>query len=167
MVQDPHHLFAYWELQGETVARVTNEARGGDPVLVVYANGQRETRDIDLRGGNYYLSVSADQEYVAELAMRATDGSLHAIVRSNSIRTPPPSISSRIDEQWMGVDETFHELLELAGLPGQIAGAGSAARLRDQRLAAWSWQHTGAVSISSGVLSSHNRSSSARLAQSL
>ncbi len=166
MVQDPLHIFAYWELQADTVARAINDTHGGDPVLVIHTSGNTETRSVDLRGGNYYLSVSANQDYEAELALRSTNGALHVLVRSNKVRTPAPSISQRVDEQWMGIQNTegsFDELLELAGLPGQVAGANSISRLRDQRSATWNWQHSGVTSISSAVLSSHNRSSSARL----
>lgn len=165
MVQDPHHVFAYWELQPETVARVSHQAQGSStPVLAIHTGGKTEYREVDLRGGNYYLAVVPDQDYEAELALRDRHGKLHTLARSNKVHTPAPTISSRIDEQWMGVDETFHELLELAGLPGHLRGAaGSAARLADQRRLAWSWQHSGVTSLSSGVLSSHSLSSSARL----
>ncbi len=171
MVQDPHHVFAYWELQPETVARVTNAAQSNStPVLAIHTGGNTEFREVDLRGGNYYLAVSPDQDYQAELALRDRHGKLHTLARSNQVHTPAPTISSRIDEQWMGVDETFHELLELAGLPGHLRGAaGSEARLAeqrrlaDQRRMAWSWQHSGVTSLSSGVLSSHSLSSTSRL----
>ncbi len=166
MVQDPHHVFAYWELQPDTVARVTNQAQGtGTPVLAIHANGSTEFREVDLRGGNYYLAVHPNQDYEAELALRDRQGKLHTLARSNKVHTPAPTISSRIDEQWMGVDETFHELLELAGLPGHLRGAGSAARLADQRRLAWSWQHSGITSLSSQTLSSHSLSSTSRLSK--
>jgi hypothetical protein len=165
MVQDPHHVFAYWELLPDTVARVSHETRGqSTPVLAIRMNGNVEYREVDLRGGNYYLAVAPDQEYEAELALRDAAGTLHTLARSNRVHTPSPTISSRVDEQWMGTNETFHELLELAGLPGSRGAAGSAARLADQRLVAWSWQHSGVTSLSSAVLSSHSLSSSARLA---
>lgn len=165
MVQDPHHVFAYWELQPETVAHVSHLAQGnGTPVLAIHTNGSTEYREVDLRGGNYYLAVGPDQDYEAELALRDRHGRLHTLARSNKVHTPAPTISSRVDEQWMGVDETFHELLELAGLPGHLRGAaGSVARLADQRRMAWSWQHSGVTSLSSGVLSSHSLSSTSRL----
>ena len=164
MVQDPHHVFAYWELLPETVARVTSQAHGtGTAVLAIRVADNTEFREVDLRGGNYYLAVTPDQDYQAELALRDRHGNLHVLARSNKVHTPTPTISSRIDEQWMGVDETFHELLELAGLPGHLHGAGSAARLADQRLVAWSWQHSGVTSLSSGGLSSHSLSSTSRL----
>lgn len=166
MVQDPHHVFAYWELQPETVARASSQAHGGGtPVLAIHTGGNTEFREVDLRGGNYYLAVGPDQDYEAELALRDRQGKLHTLARSNKVHTPTPSISARIDEQWMGVDETFHELLELAGLPGHLHGASSAARLADQRRMAWSWQHSGVTSLSSGVLSSHSLSSTSRLSK--
>jgi uncharacterized protein len=168
MVQDPHHVFAYWELQPETVARVSHAAQGAStPVLAIHTGGSTEFREVDLRGGNYYLAVGPDQDYEAELALRDRHGKLHTLARSNKVHTPTPTISSRVDEQWMGVDETFHELLELAGLPSHLRGAaGSVARLADQRRLAWSWQHSGVTSLSSSVLSSHSLSSTSRLSKS-
>jgi len=167
MVQDPHHVFAYWELQPDTVARVSHEAQGSStPVLAIRTGDITEYREVDLRGGNYYLAVGPDQDYEAELALRDRHGKLHLLARSNRVHTPMPTISSRVDEQWMGVDETFHELLELAGLPGHLrADAGSVARLADQRRLAWSWQHSGVTSLSSNVLSSHSLSSTSRLSK--
>ena len=169
MVQDPHHVFVYWELLPETVARISSQAQNtSTPVLAIHVGGNTEFREVDLRGGNYYLAVLPDQDYEAELALRDRHGKLHTLARSNRVHTPAPTISSRVDEQWMGVDESFHELLELAGLPGHLqgaTGAGSAARLADQRLVAWSWQNHGVTSHSSHSLSSHSVSSSARLAK--
>lgn len=167
MVQDPHHLFAYWELTPETLERVRAAAGGGGtPVLAISVGGNTEFREVDLRGGNYYLAVAPDRAYTAELALRDPQGRLHVLARSNQASTPAPGVSARIDEQWMGVDETFHELLELAGLPGRPGGSSgmsSVARLADQRLAAWSWQKGQVSTLSSASLSSASLSSGARL----
>ncbi len=168
MVQDPHHLFAYWELTPATLDRARSAAGGaGTPVLAISVGGNTEYREVDLRGGNYYLAVAPDRDYTAELALRDPQGRLHVLARSNSVATPAPGVSTHVDEQWMGVDETFHELLELAGLPGKAggmsSGAGSAARLSDQRLAASSWQKGGVSTLSSASLSSTALSSGARL----
>jgi hypothetical protein len=158
MVQDPQHIFAYWEISGETLGQV--QARiGGQamPVLIVHTSSGHEYREVDLRGGNYYLAVAPAGQYEAELALRDSQGQLHPLARSNKVTTPAPSVSSRVDEQWMGVDESFHELLELAGLPGQPRPASSASRLADQRLAAWNWERIaglGSSSLSSQSLSS-------------
>jgi hypothetical protein len=158
MVQDPQHIFAYWEISGETLGQV--QARiGGQamPVLIVHTSSGHEYREVDLRGGNYYLAVAPAGQYEAELALRDAQGQLHPLARSNKVTTPAPSVSSRVDEQWMGVDESFNELLELAGLPGQPRPASSASRLADQRLAAWNWERI--AGLGSGSLSSHSLSS--------
>ena len=165
MVQDPQHIFAYWELSGDTLGRVQAQIGGqAMPVLIIHtANGQ-EFREVDLRGGNYYLSVAPAGHYEAELALRDAAGQLHALARSNKVATPSPQVSTRVDEHWMGIDETFHELLELAGLPGQPRSASSSARLADQRIAdqriaTWNWERV--AGLSSGSLSSHSLSSHA------
>ncbi len=158
MVQDPQHIFAYWEISSETLSQV--QARiGGQamPVLIVHTSSGHEYREVDLRGGNYYLSVAPAGQYEAELALRDALGQLHPLARSNKVTTPVPSVSTRVDERWMGVDESFHELLELAGLPGHPRPASSASRLADQRLAAWNWERI--AGLGSGSLSSHSLSS--------
>ncbi len=161
MVQDPHHIFAYWELTPDTLERVRGAAGGGTPVLVLHGGQGDESREVDLHGGNYYLSVAPSASYEAELALRDQQGRLYTLAKSNRVTTPAPSISSRADEQWMGVDDTFHELLELAGLPDQPGGSSAqSVRMTEQRLVAWGWQESGVKPFSSGVLSSHVMSSS-------
>ncbi len=158
MVQDPQHIFAYWEIANATLDRVQSGIGAqAVPVLIVHTSSGHEYREVDLRGGNYYLSVAPAGDYQAELALRDANGRLHALARSNKVTTPAPSVSSRVDEQWMGVDESFHELLELAGLPGHPRPASSSTRLADQRLAAWNWERV--AGLAGGGLSSHSLSS--------
>ncbi len=144
MVQDPHHLFAYWEITAETLDRVLRESGSGTPVLVIEGSSGTEQREVDLRGGNYYLTVAPRGTYRAGLALRGSDGRLHVFASSNQVATPPADVSERTDEQWMGVEETFHELLARSGLPGGGAGGSgspsSAALAGDQRIGAWAWK---------------------------
>ncbi|MBA3685857.1 MAG: hypothetical protein H0W72_11545, partial [Planctomycetes bacterium] len=81
-----------------------------------------------------------------------SQGRLHLLAESNRVQTPAPRVSSRVDEAWMTVDETFGELLEMAGLPGQ--GGGSQARLAagHQRIASWTLDHLDDKSMFSGLL---------------
>jgi hypothetical protein len=156
MVQDPHHIFAYWELTGDTLTRA-QQAGGGTPVLVIHGEQGDESREIDLHGGNYYLAVAPKTAYEAELALRDRSGKLTVLARSNRVSTPSPTISTRAGEQWMGIDDSFHELLELAGLPERIGqGAGSVARLslKEQRTVAWGWTETVPPGVP-GLPSSH------------
>lgn len=151
LVQDPQHVFAYWEVTPERYEQVAREAgEGAAPVLVLMTSSGQEQREVDIRGGNYYLSVAPNATYQAQLALRDRQGRLHPLATSNQVTTPAASVSQRTDEQWMAVDETFHELLAMAGLPGGIGS--SLARFTEQRLAAWSWKDTGVTPFSSGSL---------------
>jgi len=134
LVQDPHHIFAYWEISAGTYARVAAAAgTGAAQVLILHTPSGPEQREIDLRGGNYYLSVAPGSTFRAEIALRSKDGTLHQLAVSNFVQTPAAGPSTRTDTTWMEVDETFHELLALAGLPGQDP-VGSLARLKARTL---------------------------------
>jgi hypothetical protein len=151
LVQDPEHVFAYWEVTEERYAQVRAQAgEGATAVLAILTSTGTEQREIDLRGGNYYLAVAPNCTYQAQIALRDRHGRLHAIATSNQVTTPPATVSTRTDEQWMAVDETFHELLAMAGLPSH-AGS-SMARLAETRLAAWSWKESAVGPLSSGAL---------------
>ncbi|MBA3709862.1 MAG: DUF4912 domain-containing protein [Planctomycetes bacterium] len=157
MVQDPQHIFAYWEVTPERLDEARRQAgESSTAVLLLITASGTEQREIDLRGGNYYLSVAPNAAYQAQIALRDRAGKLHPLATSNQVMTPAASVSQRSDEQWMAVDETFHELLSMAGLPGQVRPDSSTARFTDQRLAAWSWKETGVKPFSSGTISSHS-----------
>ncbi len=156
MVQDPFHVFAYWEVTPETAAgaRAAAGDHGATVLLLETPNGQ-ESREVDLSGGNYYLSVAPGTTYAAQLAVRDAQGRLHVLARSNRVTTPAATVSSRQDEAWMTVDETFGELLDLAGLPGQSGS--SVQRLSSaqvgQRIVTWSVHQVDSRAMFSGVLS--------------
>lgn len=150
MPQDPHHVFAYWELSGDALAKARQQlGEDGTPFLVLSSGGDRELRSIDLFGGNYYFTVQADCIYQAELALRGSDGRLVAVVASEAIRTPPIQPSSRTDETWMAVDSQFDELLERAGLPGGAAGS---SQVISDSLRQRIWRETGVYPVSSGEM---------------
>jgi hypothetical protein len=137
LVQDPSHVFAYWEVTPATLDRVRAEAgHNAAAVLVLHGPGGAEQREVDLAGGNYYLAVAPGSTYTAELCLRAQDGRLIRIAASGRIDTPAAGPSWRTDEVWMEVDENFQDLLALAGVPGSIGssmGSGSGERFRNTR----------------------------------
>ena len=156
LVQDPHHIFAYWEISPGTRARTAAAAgAGATAVLLLHTASGAEQREIDLRGGNYYLSVAPGATFRAEIALRSRDGRLFTLAMSNFVQTPAAGPSTRTDATWMEVDETFHELLSLAGLPGGQDAAGSLARLSARTLDAKLLGHEEAAArgLSSGELS--------------
>jgi hypothetical protein len=124
LAQDPLHIFAYWEISPLAYAKAAAEAGpGAAAVLLLHTATGVEQREVDLHGGNYYLSVAPGGTYRAELALRARSGRLITLARSNFVQTPAAGPSTRTDATWMEVDETFHELLALAGLPGPDASS--------------------------------------------
>lgn len=126
LVQDPSHIFAYWEISPETLERVRNAAGpGAAAVLVLHTQAGSEQREVDLAGGNYYLAVAPGSSFTAELCLRDASGKLHRIATSNRIGTPVAGPSWRTDEAWMEVDESFDDLLALAGVPGQAGSSGN------------------------------------------
>jgi len=155
MVQDPFHVFAYWEVTPETAAGAQAAAgpHAATVLLIETPNGQ-ESREVDLAGGNYYLAVAPATAYAAQLAVRDAQGRLHVLARSNRVTTPAANVSTRQDEAWMTVDETFGELLDLAGLPGQSGS--SVQRLSStqfgQRIVTWTISHVDSRAMFSGVL---------------
>lgn len=158
MAQDPFHLFAYWELSGSALARCKSQLAGHyTTVLVLHSAHGCEQREVDLIGGNYYLSVAPGQRYRAELALRSADGRLIPLVSSKEVETPPAGPSDRNDEEWLAIDQTFHQLLERSGLPS--IPAASAELVAEQRLRARLWQDMRVTPISSGALSSKALSS--------
>lgn len=152
LVQDPSHLFAYWELADGTLQRVLEAAADGErtPVLVIHGTNGSEQREVDLGGGNYYVSVSSGSRFNADLALRDRNGGLTVIVSSNPVQTPPSGPSEHTDEQWMAVDSSFHELLTQAGLPGQTGA--SAELVAKERLRSRLWAETGVRPVSSASL---------------
>lgn len=139
LVQDPHHVFAYWELAGGAYERARAACGDGPtPVLVLRAPHGDEQREVDLLGGNYYLAAAPQNSYQACLALRGRDGRLHIMAESNAVTTPAAAVSSRLDEDWMAVDETMDGMLASGLLLGSSAGSGNrflnARRLHLQRI---------------------------------
>lgn len=132
LVQDPQHVFAYWEISSDTLSQVRQSiGHDGTPVLVIHSVSGSEQREIDLSGGNYYLAVSPNAGYQAEIALRTIDGRLVSLVRSNSVHMPRSKPSDNIDEEWMVTEDTFTELLLMAHEPGT---AGSSATVSAEQL---------------------------------
>ena len=160
MVQDPHHIFAYWEVTPGNLDQARARAgEGWTPVLVVSTPTGTEQREVDLRGGNYYLAVAPASHYRAVLALRDRYGNLHTLAESGEAFTPVAGPSTSTDEQWMVVDETFQELLSLAGSGSEsssarFASSGALVRKRslDSRLLSWDMSEQSLDQLSSAAL---------------
>lgn len=166
MVQDPQHLYVWWELTGGNAENL-RQRLGGDAssLLLVYGPDGCEQRTIDLAAGNYYLNVVPNTTYRVALALRDGNGTLHLLAQSEEVQTPAMGPSDAVDEEWMAVDETFTTLLHRADMDG--GGLSSAERLREQRR----WGHSVPQPFSSkdliGLPSSFSLSSTALSSRSV
>lgn len=152
MVQDPDHLFTWWELSGPGLAEARRDLGSqGDGVLLLHGPGGVEQRQVELFAGNYYFTVAPESAYRIEVGLRGADGRVVVITASNEVQTPASDISDDLDLEWMAVDETFLELLRRAGLPGEDA-LSSAERFRVRQLLHRHWAEELITSPSSGEL---------------
>lgn len=137
MVQDPQHIYAWWELTGPALAQARAEA-GPDAAMVLLLRGSHgeEQREVDFAAGNYYFSVAPESTYAVALALRDASGRLIILAQSAAVQTPPMGVSDCVDEEWMAVDETFSELVRRAQIgDGSLS---SAERLRAMGERTWS-----------------------------
>jgi hypothetical protein len=101
LVQDPWHLFAYWEVTEED--RAAAAAAAGPDAMAVLVLGD-EQRPVDLAAGSWYLAVAPGAEIALALGLRRTDGGVVVIARSRPVRMPPAGPSWRTDERWLVLD---------------------------------------------------------------
>ena len=133
LVRDPWWLFAYWEVtptrQEEVVREVKRSGhRSWKTVLRVYDVTQssleksRSFFDIELNfyTDNWYIDVGQpDREWMAQIGLRAANGSFFALVSSNRVRTPSFGISDVLDEEWMLPEDVYYQLIGMSGLNAQ------------------------------------------------
>ncbi|TVR13209.1 MAG: DUF4912 domain-containing protein [Planctomycetota bacterium] len=166
MVQDPEHLYVWWELSSGTTEQLRQRlGQSSSSLLLLYGPDGCEQRVIDLAAGNYYLAVAPKTTYRVALALRDSNGTLHLLAQSEEVQTPAASPSDAIDEEWMAVDETFATLLQQAQGEGNTLS--SAERLREQRRWAQQFPHPLSSKDLLGLPSSFALSSTALSSRSL
>ncbi|HHX73766.1 MAG TPA: DUF4912 domain-containing protein [Firmicutes bacterium] len=105
--QDPHTLFAYWEITPLHEQALRNLYPGrweaGKTILVVSSPdcGGQKNADIPPETDNWYIDgLTAGCLYRAELGRILTDGTFISLAVSNTVRTPRNSLSAVIDPRW-------------------------------------------------------------------
>jgi len=84
MVQDPHHVYAYWDIEPGGV-------ESGETLVVrVHCLSEASSHDIEPPAytDNWYLSVAANRTYQLELIKRVQDGSIISLALSEEVSTP-------------------------------------------------------------------------------
>lgn len=143
LIQDPHWLHAYWEIDPASLeeARHTlgEEWESSRRVLRIVdygpASGNGEARQHDRPveefWQNLYFESQPDHAYQVTLGYLAPSGRFFALAASNRVQTPRAGMSDIIDPKWRTLrsERDYEQLYALSG--GFRVGAGSL-ELREQ-----------------------------------
>ncbi|MCS6886359.1 MAG: DUF4912 domain-containing protein [Acidobacteriota bacterium] len=122
LVQDPFHIWVYWEVRDVTAEKVNTIfpvqiAQTFKPVLKVTELTLGHTAMIDIAWrGNYWLSVFPDRRYRIEVGLYSPERGYIRLLEADEIRTPRGTISYNIaeDEYKVSGDE-FTQVLQASG----------------------------------------------------
>jgi len=100
LVRDPHHIFFFWELEGEK-SRAERAEMGEQAfyerswILRLHNRSAGRSEDVAIHPAskNWYQTVAAESEYEVEIGVLLPDGSFLSYARSNGVRTPRPGLS--------------------------------------------------------------------------
>ncbi len=100
LVQDPFHLYVYWQLKDNPYDRLARLFPNGDFHTVLKLVD--ETTNIAVLfdaafGRNYWFSVFPDRTYKVELGVRSAQYGYIKLLTSNSVTTPRGTISDQED----------------------------------------------------------------------
>ncbi len=112
MPVNPYWVHTYWQLSGKTQTRIENQLKDGvKPILRVYDvtfiefNGSNAHRTLEatvnLDTNKWYMNVPfPNASYIAELGLKSPEGRFIPLLRSNVVKTPRASVSSKSDVEW-------------------------------------------------------------------
>ncbi len=120
LVRDPHWLFAYWDIADKKMEELQDNVNIEDSIWILRVHKIDEKKYFDISlvpdATNWYINVpEAGKEYQVEIGIKDEKGNFISIATSNSVATPPDTISDIIDEEWMIVEKTFNKIYQLAG----------------------------------------------------
>ena len=99
-MRDPHHIFFFWELEGEK-SRAERAEMGEQAfyerswILRLHNRSSGRSEDVAIHPAakNWYLTVEPECEYEVEIGVILPDGTFLSYARSNGVRTPRPGLS--------------------------------------------------------------------------
>ncbi|HJQ70354.1 MAG TPA: DUF4912 domain-containing protein [Blastocatellia bacterium] len=105
MIQDPFHVFIYWEVREESLKALTRYFTPGEVetfqvVLRLFETEGRNQAFFNVsHTGRYWMMVFPDREYEFEIGVRSPVHGYIPLVRSNRVRTPRGTVSPERDEE--------------------------------------------------------------------
>jgi hypothetical protein len=113
---DPYRIHAYWEVAPEKLGEAKEQAGEAQAVLRFYKSDKTADEnsvadwfdvEIDLQSRNWYVNLwSAEESYYADLALKANDGTLIRLVRSQVVHMPRTRPAIAIEQHFMKVEST-------------------------------------------------------------
>jgi len=142
LVRDPHWTFAYWEVtHGKLEAGMAQLGCNGSGSLTLRVYDVTDTdfnghnahgyKDISVfeRVGSWYVNTGMPgRSFIIDLGLKAPDGRFITLARSNAVKTPPDSVSSILDEEWVLPEQDYRRIFALSG--GYSAIGASSAELQ-------------------------------------
>jgi len=139
LVRDPHWAFTYWEVtHGKLEAGMAQLGCNGSGSLTLRVydvtgtdfNGRNAHSHKDIgvfeRVGSWYVNTGMPgRSFIIDLGLRAPDGRFLTLARSNTVNTPPDSVSDILDEEWVLPEQDYRRIFALSGGYSAI-GASSA-----------------------------------------
>ncbi len=139
MIQDPFHIFIYWEVRDENLKALTKyfspeeAARFQTTLKLTELTGGHEAHFNVAARGRYWMMVFPDREYEFEMGVRSREHGYISLLRSNRVRTPrgtvspvtadeheyrmsPPVFAGIIEASGFGADQSMN--LTVAGATG-------------------------------------------------
>ena len=123
--KNPQWAYSYWEVADDKFeeAKKNGGVYDGKLTLRVYdvtlknfdGGNANSYFDIELPNGarEWFINgLNPKANYVTDLGLKSAEGKFVTVVRSNTIDTPSNSISDRVDEEWMIIEEYFKKILE-------------------------------------------------------
>lgn len=113
--RDPYWIYAYWEINSQTLSKIESKAQKSwnmlNVMLRVYRldilnKNEEGVYDINITptADNWYINTGVpDKKYRVELGI-ILNGDFYAMLSSNTISTPRDDISNVIDENWKLTD---------------------------------------------------------------
>jgi hypothetical protein len=126
MVQDPFHLFVYWEISEQSIKTLNQyfsaaaEAAFQITLKLIEIDGPEQASfDVD-RQGSHWMIVLPDREYEFEMGVRSSVRGYISLMRSNRVRTPNGTISpvAPNEAEYRSSPQEFTEVLEASGFAG-------------------------------------------------
>ncbi len=114
LVQDPHWMHAYWEINAESRKKFSIEkGKHSSTVLIrLYNASDADYMDIQIDDNTrswYFKVPEPAKSYYAEIGVLSPKGEFRAIARSNTVNVPANKAADTIDEQWHLPDAAHRE----------------------------------------------------------